>query len=347
MKTFLRLLQPVMARLVLCLVASLACSLPASATSPAGGPPSSDAEPVGTWRFRSADRPVKVVALGTSTTAWPRGNYTQFIEAACPRVEMKNLAQASIGIRQLKTRLRKQVLKNRHIDRRGIELWVMIRGGLNSLFNPPRVNNTLREIFRLSHRARIGTVALSLTPWGSDGNRRWRDAAGLETRQAMQHTVDYLLGRLSPADALGRYAQTLEWQPGDLPDIAVDLYDSALRHKDAAPRNDKVMRRRLRTTDWVKRELKRLPEPERRVYLDELTAAVSALPSWYMKREYHAFDHIHPNIDGHRIIAAKACPSLPESWGCHCDSIAMMQWDHRKRGLVPRVEAPATAQVSP
>ena len=41
----------------------------------------------GRWRFKLDDRPVKAVIVGGSVSAWPRGGYGQFLQAACSRVE--------------------------------------------------------------------------------------------------------------------------------------------------------------------------------------------------------------------------------------------------------------------
>ena len=50
------------------------------------------------------------------------------------------------------------------------------------------------------------------------------------------------------------------------------------------------------------------PEPPHRCWFDATDDG----------REYRGFDHVHPNRDGHRVIAETACPQLPPSWGCHC-----------------------------
>jgi lysophospholipase L1-like esterase len=45
------------------------------------------------------------------------------------------------------------------------------------------------------------------------------------------------------------------------------------------------------------------------------------VPRWFMKPDYQAFDHVHPNEEGHRIIAEVTCPKLPASWGCDCSKL--------------------------
>ena len=56
-----------------------------------------------------------------------------------------------------------------------------------------------------------------------------------------------------------------------------------------------------------------------RVLLFESEALMAAeLPRWYLRPELRSFDHIHPNAEGHRLIAATICPKVPENWGCTC-----------------------------
>ena len=58
----------------------------------------------GTWRFKKADRPVKAVIVGGSVSAWPRGGYGQFLQAACSRVEVVNRGKAKLGAKALRKR---------------------------------------------------------------------------------------------------------------------------------------------------------------------------------------------------------------------------------------------------
>ena len=39
------------------------------------------------------------------------------------------------------------------------------------------------------------------------------------------------------------------------------------------------------------------------------------------KKELRAFDHIHPNAEGHLLLAKTICPKAPESWGCDCTKL--------------------------
>jgi hypothetical protein len=293
-------------------------------------------ETVGTWRFRDDQRPIKAMALGGSVTAWPKGSYSQFLHLACSNVEIVNQGKARIGARQLKQRFVKQLLKNRRIkitDHR--QVWLLFQGGLNSLGQPERTNRDVSEIFLEAHQAGVKVVALSLMSWGSPG--RWRDAKGLHKHANTRLAVDFVLGKLTPAQALGRWAlsrKSDQWQPGELPDIAVDLYDSDLRHRAAPLLDEARLRPRVAADPWVKSQLRELPEAERAAALDRYVKLATELPRWFMREELQAFDPIHPNMEGHRIMAQAVCPKLPADWGCDCGAIATMKWSVKGGGLV-------------
>jgi hypothetical protein len=299
-------------------------------------------EPVGTWRFRAEDRPVKVVVIGGSVSAWPKGGFGEFVEAACPRVEVVNRGKARLGALQLKKRFQKQVLQNRRVDPKSYEsMWMIFNGGLNSVGMPERTNGWVADVLKAAKEAGIGTIALSIGPWGDDSDRRWRGAGGLRYQDVTRLTVDYLLGRVSPADAFGTEAAgRAEYEAGERPDIAVDLYDSALRDKDAALRDEEPTRRQVSLDRAVKAELAAIPdEAARAARLDALVQQARELPRWYLREALRAFDHIHPNLDGHRVIAETMCPKLPAAWGCQCATLPNIAWSGEARGLAPRAEA--------
>jgi len=295
-------------------------------------------EEVGRWKFKKADRPIKVINLGGSVAAWQRGSYSQFLEAACGRVEIVNRAKARIGARQLKERFVKQVLRNRRVaPEKAEEMWLVFQGGLNSLSTPYLTNRHIRDIFLRAHGAGIKTLGITLGPWGNA--KRWRAADGLDAMRRTGLVVDYMMGRLKPVEALERHAKGREtWEPGELPTVAVDMFQSALRDSDAAPLADKRMRHRLRYDKRITAELKRLPKPMRDSALDQLEADARALSKQFMKPSFMAFDSIHPNMEGHRVMAKTICPKLPQSWGCSCEAIGKMVWDVKVRGLMPRVQ---------
>ncbi len=303
----------------------------ARAAAPATRVPESKL-PVGTWRFKKHDRPVKVIAMGGSSTIYYRGNYTKFIEMSCRNVEIKNLGKTGLAINHMKVRYDRQVARNRHISARQSEIWIMARGGLNSIFNPKRVNWFMSKLFKSAKKRGFKTLALSLSPWGRERDKdRWWGVKGLTSKRATQLTVDFLMGRLTPEVALGRYAKSAEWQPGELPDIAVDLYDSELRTRSAALRNRRTARAQLAEARFVRKQMKHLSPLERSKMLDALVAEAVDLPRWHLRKDLRAFDAIHPNTDGHRAIAKAACPKLPENWGCDCKLMDRIVWG--KRGL--------------
>ncbi|MEZ4266734.1 MAG: hypothetical protein R3F39_10175 [Myxococcota bacterium] len=303
-------------------------------------------EPVGTWRFRDEARPIKVVVIGGSVSAWPKGGFGEFVEAACPRVEVVNRGKARLGALQLKKRFKKQVLQNRRVDAKSYEsMWMIFNGGLNSVGMPERTNGWVADVLKAAKEAGIGTIALSIGPWGDDKDRRWRGAGGLRYQDVTRLTVDYLMGRVSPEDAFGpEAAGRTEYEPGELPDIAVDLYDSALRDKGAEPREEEPTRRQVSLERTVKAQLAEIPdEGARAARLDALVQQARELPRWYLREELRAFDHIHPNLDGHRVIAETMCPKLPAAWGCQCAALPTIVWSAEARGLAPRVVAPQVA----
>ena len=61
-------------------------------------------EPPPTWRFKQADRPVKVVVLAGSIGAWPKKPYAERLAKLCKNVEVKNLSKVGFGAFQLRQR---------------------------------------------------------------------------------------------------------------------------------------------------------------------------------------------------------------------------------------------------
>ena len=262
------------------------------------------------------------------------------MQAACPRIEVVNIAKSKIGAKQLKQRFKLQVLKNRRIRKAPREeTWLVFQGGLNSLSTPHLTNKHVRDIFRRAHKAGIRTVGLTLGPWGDA--YRWRAARGLAAFRRTRLAVDFMMKRLTPAEALGKRALgrvEASWQEGELPEISVDIYDSGLRHKDAAPLDSKRLRHRLRYDAGIAPTLRKLQPEEREAALDQLEKEARALSKQFMKPRYRAFDSIHPNLEGHRLIAKEICSKASPSWGCSCNAIDAMQWVVKERGLFPRVK---------
>lgn len=280
-------------------------------------------EPVGTWRFRT-DRPVKAVIVGGSVAAYDAGNFGTVLQEACSNTEVVNIAKARYGAWAMKRRFEAQVLKNRNLKTPKGDHWVVILGGLNSVGTPEKTNAELFQLIRSARGAKMKVVGLSLSPWGSEGDsRRWAGTAGLAYRRHTRKVVDFLMGRLAPADALGRHAKDkAAWEDGDLPDVSVDLYDSPLRDTTALLRPREAMERAVDRSPAIRKELAALPEEERAAARERLISEARELPRWYLRKELHSFDDIHPNREGHRLIAAEACARLPTSWGCDCGVIA-------------------------
>jgi hypothetical protein len=287
-----------------------------------------EVKPPPSWRFRKTDRPVKVISLAGSVGAFRRDPYSSQIEQMCSAVEMRNISKTGLGAWALKKRFKDQVLGNRNLNfsQEGWEYWLLLSGGLNSVAMPERSARYFRDLFVLAHRRGMGVVALALTPWGDDKDKRWRTpVSALKYYRATRKLVNFIMGRLDPRDAMGRYVskRSLEpdvpWDATERPDVAVDLYDSPMRDTQAAPHDVAAVRAALeRDRDWQNAHANLTPEArEAKLGADAQEAA--NIPRWYMRPDLRAFDHIHPNPNGHRLMAQLACPKLPASWQCSCN----------------------------
>lgn len=292
-------------------------------------PPEVEAPAPPVWRFKYPDRKVKVVVLAGSIGAWPKQPYAHEIARLCKNVEVHNLSQVGQGAWALKQRFKQQVLENRRLSLRDstYEHWLVYGGGLNSVGSPKSTNKHMRDLFVLAHAHGVKVVALSVTPWGSQHDKRWRGAKGLKHRSDTQHVVDYTLGRLTPEQAFGSYGHkrpgglTAPWDPLEQPDVSVDLYDSALRDRGATPLDVEAAKATLRKDSTWRQAHAKLDDAARETQLDADARTSSELVQWFLKPELRSFDHTHPNTEGHRIIAATMCPKLPASWGCACEPI--------------------------
>ncbi len=308
------------------------------AVEPATDPPP---EPPPTWRFRHDDKPVKVVVLAGSIGAWPKAPYAEQLASLCANVEVRNISKTGLGAWALKQRFEQQVLDNPNLrwSIEGQEHWLVFGGGLNSVGNPKSTNHHMRRLFELAHRRGMKVVGLTLTPWGDDRDKRWRGVDGLRSRRTTQAVVDFTMGRLTPEQALGalakerRVAADAPWDPSELADVAIDLYDSPLRDRQAPLRDlDEVRAMLAKSKQWQHAHAE-LDDLQRTTKLEADALAVAEIPRWYLRKELRSFDHIHPNAEGHRLIAETMCPSLPQSWGCRCPA--------PEGPPVPEAQAPA------
>jgi len=297
----------------------------ARAQEPIEPAPAPEVEPPPTWRFKHKDRKVKVVVLAGSIGAWPKQPYAERFAALCKNVEVKNLSKVGFGAFALRQRFKQQVLDRLpQLRAPGQEMWLVFQGGLNSVGTPQRTNHDIREMFVLAHAKGFKVVGLTLTPWGEETDKRWAGTAGLKYLRATTRVVDFVMGTLSPAEALGEFTRKRAagaeagWQADELADVSVDLYRSALRASDAAVRDPAPLEKALtRDRAWQAAHADLAPEA-RTAALQAEAALAAEIPRWFMRQELHSFDHIHPNTEGHRLIAEAACPSLPASWGCEC-----------------------------
>lgn len=296
--------------------------------SPETGETEAPPEPPPTWRFKQADRPVKVVVLAGSIGAWPKQPYAERLQKLCKHVEVKNLSKVGFGAFALRQRFKQQVLERLpQLKQPGNEYWLVFQGGLNSVGTPERTNHDIREMFVLAHAKGFKVVGLSLTPWGDESDKRWAGAGGLKYLRATTRVVDFVLGALEPREALGDYARQrragvdVAWEVEERADVAVDLYRSALRASDAPLRELAALERGLgKDRAWQAAHASLAPDAQAAALRAD-AAAAAEIPRWFLRPELRSFDHIHPNAEGHRLIAEAACPKLPASWGCECPTL--------------------------
>lgn len=308
------------------------------AAPPEDGAPAADgAEPeappkpeIPRWRFRDDSRPIKVIVIAGSVGAWMRDPYHARLEKVCSKIEVHNLSKAALGGLALKQRFRDMAVKNPAVRPKSHpehEYWVMVGAGVNNLYNPKGASHHLKNLMAMAHNAGMWVVGLTPTPWGKRTHTKHQGYEGLTRRKATQHVTDFMMVELTPAEALGKYADKRPFGVDppflgyELPDIPVDLYDSALRDREAEPYDTEDMRARLaKDPDW-QRTHRDLDETSRAAALDADAKLAAEMPRWHMRPDLHAFDDVHPNAEGHRLIAATICPKLPERWSCDCAAL--------------------------
>lgn len=273
--------------------------------------------------FRT-DKPVRVVVGGGSISMYYKGNYGQFLEYGCKNIEVVNRAKVGAGGRALLKRLRTAVLGDRKLLKQLAqkESWFLFQGGLNSVFSPETTNHYLSQMFKLAADSGLRTFALSLTPWGRDGTKRFEGFEGVRFVRATKRVNAFLAGKLSPDRALGRRAKkhAHEWLKGEIPEVYVDLFDSKLRDKKAPLRDAKALNRAFSRSRYRRQAGNKAA----------IVREGQEVPRNFMKKRLQAFDHIHPRAEGHRIIAELACAKAPKSWGCDCAKIRRSTWRRSK-----------------
>jgi hypothetical protein len=282
-------------------------------------------EPDDDWTFVEPSRHVKVVLLAGSIGAFQDGPYAHLIHDWCGNVEIRNLSRVGFGTQQLYGVFQREVLRHRTFpwSDPSLELWLLWNGGLNSAIVSARSNRYIRRAFVDAHARHMRVVGLSLTPWGAFDDARWTGARALETHDSTQRIVDFVMGRGDPADLLGAYASDrgsapAAYQPEELADVRVDLYDSDLRDRSARARDLVEMRRLVSRDGRWRHAFGALPDEQRAARLDADAARLSEMGRWFLRSDFRSFDDVHPNRQGHHRIAELVCPSLPASWGCHC-----------------------------
>jgi hypothetical protein len=291
--------------------------------------------PVATWAFHDATRPVKVVVLAGSIGAWGRGSYVHRLQRVCHRAEFRNLSATGHGAFALKQRFRSEVLDAPvpRVRQDDAERWLMFGGGLNSVGTPARTNRWIRDLFVQAHEHGWRVVGLSLTPWGDPKDPRFRGRTGVRHLRATRQVVDFVLGRSTPSEALGREAARRRggadapWEPAELADAVVDLYDSSLRDP-SAPLSDLQEVRDALAAEGPSASPAGAPVDEatrraREQRQEEDARLLAQARRWELRPELRAFDHIHPNAQGHGHMAATICPRLPATWGCDCAKLGV------------------------
>jgi len=299
-----------MKSLLLCLlVAGLsAVSAPAAAQSP--------------WRTA---RVHKAVVVGGSISMYYAGNFGQYLHFGCRDLEVLNRGKVGAGGAALGRLLQESVIGDQALMAgmtKG-KAWVLFQGGLNSVARPESTAAWLAKLFRTAHTAGLAVVGLTLTPWGKDGDARFAGWDGVRLHRATEHVSRFILGRLTPKEALGPRAKDRPkefgeaWAQGELPVLGIDLLHSSLQAGASAPLRPSGP---LEATFAASAYAKQGGDKERWL------AEARSVPQRFMANQYHDFDHIHPNGAGHRLIAALVCQEAPAGWGCDCDAIRRARW---------------------
>lgn len=265
------------------------------------------------------------MVIGGSISRYYAGSFGQFLQFACRDLEVINLGEVGAGAAKMRRNFHSGVLDGevgliRHMPVG--HRWLLVQGGLNSVWMPEATSWTLSRLFVDAYDAGFQVVALSLTPWGDDSDPRFEGWSGLRMHRATEHVVDFLMGRLKPAVAFGsraagRPGQPSGWLPGELPTIAVNLWASGLRAGPSAP---------LRPAEPLQDSFDKSAYRRRADAQDDLVAAARAIGRQFLAKKYHSFDPTHPNTAGHKLMAVLTCQKAPAAWSCDCDALRRGEW---------------------
>ncbi len=265
------------------------------------------------------------MVIGGSISRFYAGSFGQFLQYACRNLEVVNLGEVGAGAAKMRRNFQVGVLDSES----GLlpqmpsgHRWLLVQGGLNSVWLPEATSWTLSRLFVDAHSAGFGVVALSLTPWGDDADGRFDGWKGLRMHRATQHVVDFVMGRLKPTAAFGSRAagrpeNSPDWVPGELPAVAVDLWASDLRTGNVAP---------LRPAEALRESFAKSPYRRQVEAKEDLVAAARAIGRQFLAKKYHSFDPTHPNTAGHKLMAALTCQQAPAAWTCDCDALRRAEW---------------------
>jgi len=257
--------------------------------------------------------------VGGSVSLFGVGNYSKYIEFACSNVEHVNLSKVAAGAPELVGRFRQYVLGDKAFLRSfaNRERWLLFQGGLNSVGTPARNVEVISAALVAAKKAGFSTMGITLNPWGSERDSRFAGFSGVRRIRSTLHHNRWILGQLDPVAALGSAAMRRPpelrsaWRKDELPDIAVDVFDTELLDREAALRPSKPIERAFARSEF------RADLGQK----DALIAEARAVPRSFMKRAFHSFDHTHPNTLGHRVMARQICHKAPPSWGCACGKL--------------------------
>lgn len=189
----------------------------------------------GTWSFRDPSKKVKIVVTGGSLSQMDyfAMGYGKWVAAACRNVEVVNIAEVSCNSSDILKKFDARVLQNRNVNlgAAGLEYWMMLQGGLNNVSNPTRVNADFMELFQTVHAKGMKVFGVTLVPWGDPAkDKRWKGANAQKYQAFTKQCVDWMMGRLTPQEALGKLcpAGKTSFTKADLPDVALNLFDTPL-----------------------------------------------------------------------------------------------------------------------